>query len=84
MKKKIYSLVNYFQNNKETKIVFDYPTIIYEDKLIKESKLEQNCHNISAYCLSSNVASALSIKFANVIVAPMPNQASLISLFVNS
>tara|TARA_Y100000590_G_scaffold211765_1_gene239962 strand:- start:1387 stop:2166 length:780 start_codon:yes stop_codon:yes gene_type:complete len=39
--KKIYSIVNYFQNNKETKIVFDYPTIIYEDKLIKESKKDK-------------------------------------------
>ena len=72
-------------NDSITNILFYSPlSASLFSKLIKESKLEQNCHNISAYCLSSNVASALSIKFANVIVAPMPNQASLISLFVNS
>ncbi|MDG2313322.1 MAG: uroporphyrinogen-III synthase [Alphaproteobacteria bacterium] len=53
-------------------------------KLVKESKLQNNCHVISAYCLSDNVANALTINFANVFVAPMPNQASLISLFINS
>jgi uroporphyrinogen-III synthase len=53
-------------------------------KLVVESKLENNCQVISAFCLSASVANALSISFANVLVASLPNQDSLISLFISS